>query len=75
MKQYKAKNGNIQYKPSLDQLIHACETDTNSGFCLACGEEAYNIEPDARRYTCECCSMPKVYGCQELLFMGLHHSD
>lgn len=43
----------------------------NPGFCLACGEDAMNVEPDARQYECECCGERKVYGAQEVLFMVL----
>jgi ribosomal protein L37E len=75
MRKYKAKNGNIQYKPNLDDLMRECENDNNSGYCLACGEQAFGIEPDARKYQCESCGMPKVYGSQELLLMGLYYSD
>jgi hypothetical protein len=42
----------------------------DEGRCLACGAEAYGVEPDARRYECEVCGEPKVYGLQELLLMG-----
>lgn len=42
-----------------------------NGFCVACGAEVYNVEPDARRYTCECCGKDKVYGAEELLIMGV----
>jgi Zn finger protein HypA/HybF involved in hydrogenase expression len=41
-----------------------------AGWCLACGEDAYNVEPDARRYTCEACGKKAVYGAQEALIMG-----
>ena len=44
--------------------------DDNGGFCLACEEEAYGVEPDARGYTCESCDAKKVYGIEELLLMG-----
>lgn len=37
------------------------------GFCIACGEEAYSIEPDARKYECEYCGKNKVYGAEELV--------
>lgn len=40
------------------------------GACLACGEEACGVEPDARRYTCEVCGAREVYGLEELLIMG-----
>ena len=40
------------------------------GRCLACGETAYGVEPDARKYECECCGEPRVYGLEELLMMG-----
>ena len=53
----------------LDRVMEAVQADDNLGFCLACGAEAYEVEPDARRYKCEACGKPKVYGAQELLFM------
>jgi hypothetical protein len=56
-------------KPSLDQVFEAVRADDNRGFCLSCGEEAYNVEPDARRYRCESCGEHKVYGAEELLIM------
>jgi hypothetical protein len=37
------------------------------GFCLACGHEQANVEPDARRYLCEACGTRQVYGVWELL--------
>lgn len=40
------------------------------GFCIACGSEAYSIEPDAREYECESCGRPKVYGAAELMLYG-----
>ena len=40
------------------------------GLCLKCGEEAFNVEPDARRYACETCGEKAVYGMEELLVMG-----
>lgn len=36
------------------------------GFCLACGHETTNVEPDARRYQCEACGSRQVYGAREL---------
>lgn len=53
----------------LDRVMAAVQADDNLGFCLACGAEAYEVEPDARGYKCEACGKPKVYGAQELLFM------
>lgn len=39
----------------------------NPGFCIACGEDADGVEPDAREYECEHCGEPTVYGADELL--------
>ena len=55
---------------SLDSIMEACE-EGNAGFCLACGARADGVEPDARRYTCEECGKPEVYGAEELLIMGV----
>lgn len=56
---------------SLDDIMRAVEEDENTGFCLACGDEAYSVEPDARNYTCESCGESKVFGASELLIMGV----
>jgi len=54
-----------------DRVVEAVESYRtsldNPGFCLVCGEEAMGVEPDARRYTCEACEAPGVYGAEELL--------
>ena len=39
----------------------------NPGFCLACGVEAEDCEPDAQQYVCESCGEPAVYGAAEIL--------
>lgn len=39
----------------------------NPGFCVACGADAEGVEPDARRYECEACGEPGVFGADELL--------
>lgn len=58
---------------TLDRILAACEqhaTDLDDpGFCVACGADAFGVEPDARRYTCEHCGEPGVYGAEELLLM------
>jgi hypothetical protein len=38
------------------------------GFCVTCGSEAHNCEPDAREYTCEACGKPHVFGAEEIMF-------
>ena len=73
MREYTARSGAKQYKPSFRQVL---EMDTNGeGFCLACGE-TQAAEPDARKYICDCCGAAKVYGAAELVLMGLcYHED
>ncbi len=57
-----------------ERLIEAVQEqmfgDSNTGFCIACGQEADGCEPDARNYPCESCGEHKVYGASELLMMG-----
>ena len=73
MKQYRAKNGNLQWKPSFTELMRA--NDSGGGFCLACGAEHDCVEPDARKYHCTDCGAHKVYGAEELALMNLYHMD
>lgn len=69
MRQYRAKSGKMLWMPSLEEVCEA--DDENAGFCLACGERAEGVEPDAAKYTCEACGAAKVYGAAELALMGL----
>jgi hypothetical protein len=39
----------------------------NPGFCLICGEEAGDVEPDAENYECEHCGAEQVFGTHWLL--------
>lgn len=41
----------------------------NPGICMGCGEDVEGVEPDARKYTCECCGADRVYGVEELFMM------
>jgi len=52
---------------TLDRVTDAIEADDYLGFCINCGEEHDSIEPDARRYRCEVCNQPSVYGAEEIL--------
>jgi len=53
------------------RVIDACETyltsTDNPGFCIECGAEASDVDPDARRYECESCGSFAVFGAEELL--------
>ena len=54
-------------KLNIDAVIAAAENEEEYiGFCIACGAEAYDVEPDARRYECDSCGKEKVYGAQEI---------
>ena len=72
-RKYTTKAGRIQIMQSAKQLERAIRADAYIGFCLACGAEAGNCEPDARKYTCEACQQPKVYSAEELLLMGIYY--
>jgi len=57
----------------LQDALQRAETGLdNPGFCLSCGEENDNCEPDARNYTCEYCGKPRVFGAAEILMLGAY---
>lgn len=66
---YTTRTGVRQYKPSIE-LVMLLNEDM-SGFCLNCAHEQQGVEPDAGRYECESCGMPKVYGPETLIMIGL----
>ena len=71
MRQYRTRAGRTQVMPSVDEIQSM--SDACEGWCLACGS-TQAAEPDARRYECEACGAPKVYGAEELILMGLCHA-
>lgn len=56
-------------KLTVEQIVAAVESGNSIGFCRACGEETYGVEPDARNYKCETCGKLQVFGAEELLLM------
>ena len=58
---------------NLEQVMEAITDRDYAGFCLACGQEAFGCEPDARNYTCEFCEADQVFGAEEILIMGATH--
>lgn len=59
----------IHKSVTLEKVMEACENDDNEGFCIGCGHEHSEVEPDARGYKCENCDQNFVYGAQELLIL------
>ena len=70
---YTAKSGRTLLRPNLSEreARHLMLGDEMLGWCLACGSEQDGVEPDARKYTCESCGEPMVYGIEELLLRGI----
>tara|TARA_R110001583_G_scaffold104454_4_gene251826 strand:+ start:2948 stop:3136 length:189 start_codon:yes stop_codon:yes gene_type:complete len=54
----------------LDELMEAMQNDEMVGWCINCGCRHEPVEPDARKYTCEACEKPAVYGASEII-MGV----
>ena len=48
-------------------LLDLAQANNNEGLCMACGEVAECVEPDARKYECESCGEKAVYGAAEAL--------
>lgn len=63
-----------QLKIASGRVLAAVEssmTDLSSpGFCLACGDDADGVEPDAERYRCEECGARQVYGAEQVMLIG-----
>ena len=53
--------------PDVDAIIAAVEADDNLGFCILCGAECFNIEPDGCNLPCESCGEKGVFGAEQLL--------
>lgn len=43
----------------------------DDGICIACGEDAMGVEPDAEQVQCQLCGELAVYGGEQLLLLGV----
>lgn len=66
---------NVHDSVTIDRVMAMVQDNESNlgsaGLCIACGAEAEEIEPDARRCECEACGEKAVYGAEELLLMGV----
>lgn len=53
----------------LNEIFLALEEGDNVGFCLGCGAEMPNLEPDARFVKCDDCGRTLVFGAEEILMI------
>ena len=56
-----------------EMVMRGPTTTDNPGICLACGEEAEGVEPDAEKYECEFCGESTVMGAEQILIAGAYH--
>lgn len=50
----------------LSHLQSAMLDSMDEGYCVSCGEFYGNVEPDARKYTCDSCGKNAVYSVTEI---------
>lgn len=51
---------------SLNQIVDAVEGEAYLGFCVLCGTEHDEVEPDAEHYLCEECGTETVFGAGQI---------
>jgi len=64
------KTGRTLYRFTMSERELMNRSTQFEGRCILCGASREGCEPDARKYTCEKCDQPAVYGLEELLLMG-----
>jgi hypothetical protein len=70
MKMHKSVTGHRIGEACLRRMT----TLDNPGFCVACGADHNECEPDARKYECDECGKKQVYGAEELL-LSFYEND
>ena len=59
--------------PSMEDVMEAIEESgmycSNPGFCIECGAERGECEPDAEKYECWECGEHQVYGAEQFLLL------
>ena len=58
---------------TIERVMEAVEEsmfgNSYPGFCLECGDNVDNVEPDAENYECEACGSFRVCGAELVLAM------
>jgi len=54
-------------KSLLEKARWAMNIDPYTGFCLACGDQADGVDPDAEEEECDNCGKQKVYGAEQII--------
>lgn len=67
---YRTKDGRTLYRPVFKRESAAMKYLDGGGFCLTCKRTRADVEPDARKYTCQC-GAQTLYGVAELFIMGV----
>jgi hypothetical protein len=62
-----AEFGDGEQGDAPDDSLFWLAGDADAGVCIHCRTVAYGVEPDGRRYKCEACGNPTVYGVEELV--------
>lgn len=57
---------------TLERAQEAVLSDESLGFCLNCGAENEECEPDACKRQCSECGEYTVYGAEEIVLMGVY---
>jgi len=65
----------IHKSVTADRIAEALEESSgwgsdSPGFCVACGADAWGVEPDAERYECDDCGKPAVYGAEQIALVA-----
>ena len=58
------------YPIDFSQVEKALREDISAGWCISCGRQHEQVEPDAEDYRCEECGTRTVYGAEELILRG-----
>jgi hypothetical protein len=69
MKTYLSKDGARLFSMTKREYLEF--SNGSCGFCLSCGVEHSQVEPDAQGYICTSCEEPTVMGIEDMLLEGL----
>lgn len=75
MTRHPRPSGKPGYIYRLSESEYHGMSDASQGLCLACGQAADGVEPDARRYECGHCGERAVYGLEEAAIIGRVHPE
>ena len=60
---------------TIDRLMKIVYSESSTGICISCGQDQFDLDPNAECETCSNCCENNVHGIERLVSMAMSKSE